>query len=684
MPRRTAPVPTDPFDALRLSPAHVERWLKKNGVSVSAIERGAPCWPGADGMMPLSVADIERLISFEDPVAWAYLNLTEKKDIVIDGVVAVKAGDPWRLFPIQAELARTEGDLIIESGSEVGKTRDIVLRILRGCDAAKGPGDLLVGGDNETTLEKIWEEIEFQLEKNPLIAGGLKERPHLKPRRSMKFRNETSFEMRPCGDDGTQFRNAHASLEILADEVAKWKNPKIFDEFWRAALPGAVARIYSAPDGDYSSPFFKLCDRATPVGGPKAAAARPKETSEADLTGGRKFRKFHISKKQLPAPFWSEARADFYRKTFGGEQSSGWITNVEGKWGSPSYSVFPMDQLRPCLSLVPEFRIVVAHVDREAGEVSLSAARLSESDQDGEREVILADERLPAADTVGLARAIAAFFPPEAQEGGSWITPRIYCGGDLGSAQDPTELVFDRVVGEKWIDAFRLHLSGADWPLQAAIVAHLDHASAHRAKYSLDNGSAGSALVQVLTQVEQFAKCPVCSKVVLFAERMVGRNFADKVDEIDPYTGEPKVNTDKRDAAGEPLPNRLSNKEFGTRILERKMQARGELVIAHDAGAGDQKLASSQLLVNHTAEGMTQLGERRFKARDDHHPDARRQLALAIVGEFRGNEIDMATAQFASASPRASVGVSAAHAYGPVALGLGEFAGGSVRGGFFE
>jgi hypothetical protein len=614
--------------ASRLHWAYIERWLKKNGVPLRRIERQEPFWQTAEGRKPLKVSDIERLISIDDPVAWAWLNLTER-DAVRDeetGKILTPAGSPWALFPVQAEMARIKGNLIVECGAEVGKTRDIILGTLWECDTWAGGASDLIAADSDITLEEIWSEIEFQLGQNPMIGGGVVD-SSVKPFREKVFANGARFQMRLCGHDGKQFRGGHFAPGLRADEAAKWKNAQQYNELWRAGKPGSHFRIYSTPDGDYSSPFYALCERAVAVG--KAAGGKKPVPGDEP-----KFKKFNISKMQLPPPFWTEARAAKYREQYGGENSVGWQTNVLGRWGSPSYSVFPMPTLKPNLKYLAHYRVVVALIDRERGRVQLRAARLSpdvETVEGGRREEMLLREERPMLDGKDLGQAISAFFPDTAD----WTDPLLYCGGDLGSATDPTELVFVRRTGLLWADVFRLHLENADWPVQADIIAALDHASGHRVRYGFDNGSAGSALVQVLTQMEAFRSCPSCKTPVFFSERIGAFGFGDHCDEIDVETGETIPNPDKKNAAGTPLPHRLSNKEFSTRVLERKMQAK-QLAIANDAGAEDQRIAAAQLLVNHTYSGTTSRGERRFKGQDDHHVDARRQVALVIASAQRG------------------------------------------------
>jgi hypothetical protein len=624
------PPKVDPLAGSLLPPEVVSAWLRANRIPLSAIEDGRPVWPGADGKLhALTIPDVERLLSLDPDfpgavVHWARLNFAERDQVREDsGEVWRAAGAPWELFPVQAEMAALRGNLIFQCGAEIGKTRDIVLGTLWEIDL--GGANDLIAADSDITLDGIAQELDFQISRNARIGGGLLE-SRVKPLRRWEFANGSRLEMRLCGHDGRQFRGGHFGPTIRVDEGAKWKNPQQFTELWRAGSPGTSFRVYSTPDGDYSSPFFELCDRAEPIN-------REKGSKPASATKtGPKFRKFVVTKKDLPAPFWTEERAAKFREMYGGEKSPGWASNVLGEWGEPSYSVFPITMLEPCLKYLPRYRVVAAEIDRTAGRVSFRAARLSPEAEtlEGERrEDLLADDRASFFEPRALANRIAEFFPSLAD----LTDPVLYCGADLGSATDPSEFLFARVVGGSWSTLFRLHLVRSSWQEQAEIVARLDHASGHRVRYGFDAGSAGSALISFLTESEAFRACPVCRAPVFFSERLRGFGFGEKVDETD-EDGNPVLNQDRLDAGGNAAAFRLSNKEFSTRVLERKMQAR-ELELGHDAGAGDQRLAVSQLLLNHTSSGLTSKGERRFRAEDDHFPDALRQLALRIVADRR-------------------------------------------------
>ncbi len=619
---------------------YVEPWLEK-----WQTEDGEIFTEG--GPKKFAPAEIERLICLEDPVAWGYMNLVEREATPNeDGTVAVGVGDPWCLFPVQTKLARHSGNLIVECGSEVGKTRDIVLGTLWEMDTKSG--STMIAADSDITLQEIWSEIEWQLAENPDIGLGETD-SRVKPYREKVFRNGNRFQMRLCGFDGKQFRGAHVSLSVRADEAAKWKYWQQWNELWRSGKPGTQFRIYSTPDGDYSSPFYEMCARAIPIDGRgtgKDAKTRSRQSLDAP-----KFRKINIRKQDLPAPFWTDERAAKYREQYGGERSIGWLTNVEGQWGSPNYSVFPMPTLKPNLrggADLPHYRTIVAMIDREKRTLLLNVARLTSGEDLDHREEILARDNLVVDSRRSMAQTIASFFPDEVRE--KWVSPVIFAGADLGSAQDPTEITFVQVVGKNWIDVCRVHIAGADWPELAESIAWLDHASGHVARWGLDNGAGGSALVQMLTMNQDYEKCPSCAQQMYLAERLLAIGFGDATDEIDIETGEVVLSATRKDAHGNQLPNRVSNKEYSTRVLERKMQA-WELRIANDGGAGNQKLSGPQLLVNHTA--RMQGAHRKFRELDDHHVDSRRQVALVIVKTlYEGTFVQPSMEVMATSGPR--------------------------------
>lgn len=604
-----------PDVVFRSRPEVVAAWLARHGLTVDQVRE----------RQPLTAEDVDVAIGIEDPVEWAYTHLTEVSDFVGDeGIAYCRRGDPWKLAPVQARMQRLvlAHDTIFECAAEVGKTRAIAIAALHAVDTRPGV-QVLITGNMELTTKAIFRMLEEQVRLCRVlgkgeIGGGLDGKPSKgSPSYEFRFRNGAVVDLRIVGAAGESLRGAHVDL-LLGDEAAKYRAREVFDEAMRAVKPGGRIAFLSTPDGNFSSAFFGLCNRATPVDGRTFEERSAQTEAIADERG---FKKFNIAKAELPPPFWTEARAEKLRSQFGGENSIGWQTNVLGRWGSPSYSVFPMSDLRPNLRRdLEHYRVVVAIVNREERRVRLRAARL------GREEEILADDSAPLFGGRDLGGSIARWFPDTRD----WKEPRLFCGIDLGSAQDPTEALFIRADGPVWTDVARVHLAGAGWEDQADVIAALDHASGHRVRYAIDRGSAGAALVEALKERESMRTCPTCAANVFFDERVTGVAFGETVSEVNPDTGSEVLDPSKRNAAGEALPYRLSAKELSTRFLERKVQAM-QLRIADDAGAGDGALAAATLLTNHTSTGITSKGSRTFKGTDDHAVDARRLAALAVA-----------------------------------------------------
>lgn len=655
--------------------SHVEVWLEENGFTWEQVERGVS-FRGER----LTASKIEEYVSAGDPVIWAFLNLVSPMNI--PGLC--KAGDPLKLLPIQAQLARLEGNVIAECAAEVGKTQDIGVRLLHRIDTAPKGDTCLIVTNTEKALKSIWRYIRDEVKANPLIGGGVERID--KREMSIEFKNGNRFETRITGADGESLRGAHITGIIFADEVVKYTNLQIWNELWRCAMPGAVFRVYTTPDGNYSCPYYALSLRATQINEKNFEAFEAVDAVEApDEFTEIKFKKIWISKRHLGPPLFTEKRLAGWRQKYNGEHTVGFLNNVDGLWGTPSSSVFPMYVLEPTLAWLPDYRIVCASIDREKGAVKFDAAELSEEKK---AEIGLAHTNEPfdiTTKAANLARLVASFFPPAVA---SWVKPRLYCGADLGAEQDPSEYIWIHARGEKWIDVFRLHLEYASYPEQCQIVIALDHASGHITKYAFDAGNAGNSVAMDLQQLEEYRYCPICrlggKQVALhFEERIVPFNFGSSTDEIDFKTGRPILDSDNRNAAGEMQPFRLSNLEFSTRVLERKLAA-CEMALARDAGAGNPQLGGAQLMTNHTSSGeKSKKGERRFRGKDDHLVAARRLLALILVSELRGE-------RFISPELGVSVATSARRATNDeFDLGLGrmdfdDFGGSGGRVGFFD
>ena len=120
-------------------------------------------------------------------------------------------------------------------------------------------------------------------------------------------------------------------------------------------------RIYSVPDGDRGTVYYRLKERAK---------GNAKTGVESDFAKERKFRFYQWRKDQQPEPFWSDARRRFYIDVYGGEDSSGYKRNVLGEDGDPESAVFPWLQFSKCLRDIPDYRSLKVLVDNETVRVT--------------------------------------------------------------------------------------------------------------------------------------------------------------------------------------------------------------------------------------------------------------------------------------------------------------------------
>jgi hypothetical protein len=607
-----------------LPAAMVARFLTKHGITVEQIAEGRPCWKMPDGLKPLTIGDVETLIAVADPVAWMRLNLIEPRDVLNadTGEVAIVKGSPWVLAPVQERMARISRNALFECGAETGKTRNIIGRSLWLCDTRPG-SKVLIACANQTVAEEIAVAADWQADQNGKIAQGKRRKLAKSPFYALTFENDSEIQLRLVGAAGEQLRGFHGTA-LFGDECALWRSLKCFTELYRAGESGAVVQLFSTHNGDRASAWYGIVSRARPLD--KREGERFDDTVAGELEPG--FVKMRISKLDLPPPLWGPARKREAVALYNGEGSSEYRQNVLGEIGDPMTSIFSASLLEPCLSrTIEKYRLVVAEVDRESRRARFRAARLSGSKLAAEE--ILADEEIPLGNDFDFGETLARFFPETAEA----TEPRLYAGADLGSEKDPTEIIVARVDGPRWTDLFRLNLCNATWETQVAVFAALDCASHHRVRWGLDAGSAGIFLAQRLAS-RDFEVCPKCRRDTHLSERVSAFNFGEVVDEVDPDTGEPVTDPDKRDAAGRPQARRLSRKEASTRILEARVQKRN-LVLADDDGAGDARLGVSALMRGVSQIGITSRGERRFDGRNDHHADARRQLALAIAKDAK-------------------------------------------------
>lgn len=552
----------------------------------------------------VSLDDFQLACICADPVLWCSIFMKDPDD----------PDRQWQFWDYQNESIRHEGNTLHECGAEVGKTREIVSYILyKAFTTFRGSG--LVTAPMYTHVIEIVDALLEQLSLNPDLGKALilhRKSPH----HHMRFSNGFKVDFRPTGFDGEALRGVHVKTFAIMDEAAKVKNPDIFKEFWRATKPGCAHKIYSTPDGDRSTVFFRLCQKAE-------GKAINEENGLSDNLHLRKdldFKKFHWSKMLMPPPFWAPERRRFYIEQYNGEDSPGYQQNVLGNWGDPENSVFPWYQFQRLLKQIPEYRCLKILVDASQGEASIFGAQYNSplpplksrgGDEVGgvtPQEQILCDRRIPLRD-FDIRTEIKAFF--------SNIPGLKFGGADLGFSQDPTEIYIKLIIGRTHRLIGRVQLKGVSYDQQADAIDSLDDifdSGEHKMGWGIDFGNAGSAVCHILQGQEAYF-------VKRYEDRLTGFQFGATYEAVD-EDGE--IIMDKH--TGKPV--KLTAKELSTDLLVKKMQ-RQEIEYPHDP---DIML----FYPNHTYRESSH--HRIYKKDDDHVIDADRALTLRIIlpGEGRG------------------------------------------------
>jgi len=561
-----------------------------------------------------SLEEFQIWIISADPVLWCDRYLINPDD----------PEAPWSFWDYQEESIRANGNTLHECGAEVGKTREIIAYILyQAFNTSNGSG--LVTAPMTIHLMEIIDAVDQQLAHNARLKKALvlhRKQPH----HHLKFSNGFKVDFRPTGHDGEALRGVHVATFAMIDEAAKIKNPSVWKEFWRASKPGCVHKCYSTPDGDRSTVFYRLCQKAD---------GKLKEDDSADDVGLKKldFKKFHWSKELMPPPFWTLERRRFYIDQYGGEDSPGYQQNVLGNWGDPENSVFPWYQFQRLLHDVPEYRCLKILVDESHGEVSLYGYELVRrnpsplpltgeslesppvkggwgvgSEGLGKPEpMTLIDRRVMKKD-FDIASEIKQFFSP--------LPGLCFGGADLGFSQDPTEIYVKLIYGKVHRLIGRVQLKGVTYDQQADAIDALDDIydnGTDKMGWGLDFGNAGSAVVHILQGQEKYSHKS-------YEDRLTGYQFGAAYDAIS-EDGETII--DKKNDK----PVRLSAKELSTDLLTTKMQ-RIELQYPFDPDI-------ILFYPSHTYRNGT--NRRIYKDIDDHIIDADRVLTLRVVlpGESR-------------------------------------------------
>lgn len=587
-----------------------DAWLAEHGFTWRGIESGAH---------GLTLNEALVMWTMTDPVRWAETFLIEPK-----------TGKPYRLFDYQRESLRAwRQDVVHQDGAEVGKTREIVVLILWACCTSMGFTKsrpwILVAAPQQTHLDEIILAVEEQVgaQESGDAKGTLLSRYWRKPKRTPHMMqrflvanpenparpNIARVYYRPAGHDAEAFRGVHVDGLGIIDEAAKLKRSLLWSEFYRALEPGCRSRVYSVPDGDNSTDYFALTQRAVP-------------NLQEGAVG---VRKFHWPKTMMPPPFFTPERdAEFVRR-YGGRHTPGYIRNVLGEHGQAENPVWPWELIIPNIEDLPHFRILKLRADRARNDLSVDVLRIRLHVEHGKKlptEDVLESTTLTLSDFIGqddnARRACWRRLLRERLLGDGMGV--YFAGVDLGESNDPTEIILSEKRGTKLVDVLRVHAVGLPYHAQRDLIYCISELWGHLPHWGADLGSAGTAVVKDLQTADAYADA-------CFDERLTGFNFSESVDCIG-EDGEAMI--DRRDESGEKTV-RAPAKDWATKCITARLQQVG-YAMAYDN-------ETLNWMTNHTAkEGARHTI---YSKHNDHAIDARRQQMLRMLYDEQGSSVDV-------------------------------------------
>lgn len=508
--------------------------------------------------------------------------------------------EPYSFFDYQLDSLMDPGSTVHQDGAEVGKTREIVaLAMYYFCNVRGGSG--LVAAPQQTHLDEIIEGMDSQFRWNPDLEA-LRTRWKKQPHHAFYSANDFKIDFRPAGFDGEAFRGIHAETFGMFDEAAKAKNKKQWSEFWRALKPNAVARIYSVPDGDRETEYYKLTMRAQ----------GKEETADKGPGSNLRFRLYRWGKDLMPFPFWSPERKRFFIEQYGGEDSPGYRHNVLGEHGDPENTVFPWHQFKLCVRDIPEYRALRVLVDSARGDVIVEgytcAFTLGDEGPMANKTLLLDEHfsagRFFAQDEHGESEfrsLIRSFF--------SAVPGMTRGGADFGFAPDPTEITAWNVIGKRHRLVARLQLKQVTYDQQCQGLDAVDDVY-NPQTWGTDFGNAGSAVAHDLQGLKIYAAKD-------YSNRLRGFMFQSTTENVS-EDGEPITDAKTGKAS------KITLKELATDITSKKVQ-RQEIEFPPD-----QDIITAY--TNHTC----RMGERQriYNKENDHLIDSQRVAVLAgVLGE---------------------------------------------------
>lgn len=583
-----------PLDQMRergiFDPESFNAWLEARHWSWKGLESGS---------YGLTIQQAAIGYVWTDPVRWCEAYLIEPD-----------SGEPYRFFEYQkASIRAWNQDVVHQDGAECGKSREIMCLVLWANCTALGftqiKPEILVAAPQTTHLNEIIDAIEMQVGVNEKFFKQYWRKPRKSPHTQLRFATPNVkdpnrhglgvVDFRPGGNDGEAFRGVHAGTMLFFDEAAKAKNPKIFNEFWRAGKHGAKSRIYSVSDGDRSTEYFRLTQQAV-------------EGLPADADG---FRLFRWKQTMKPAPFWTPEREQQMIRRYGGKATPGYQRNVLGEHGQAENPIWPHHDLLACVVDLPQYRVLHLTADTSVDDLRLTGHRIKltiSGDKKIREDQWFADETI-ALSTVTqgsdqsrrseVTRLLHGSLPRNGQ--GIY-----YAGADLGEQGDPTEIIVSEQVGDTIIDVLRVKAERLPYIAQCEVIHAIDEAFGGRVMWGCDLGSAGTAVVKDLLTLDAYATAG-------FDDRLIGYHFQQNV----PCFGERGDALEDKDGNVMKAPA----KHWATMCISHRLQAKG-YAFAYDNEA-----------INSMSTQTARSGSKWpiYSKKDDHHPDARRMQMLRLL-----------------------------------------------------
>jgi len=567
-------------------PTWVDTHLKGVAASWRALE---------DGKLDYSLDDLVWYLMHSDPARFAETNFVERPE---------NGGGLWRLYDWQKESLRYEGDLVNKSGAGTGKTRELLILILH--TILNTTASALYVANREVTLDELWSELEWVLSQNAWIRSQIPDDCISRKPLKVELPNGNRAIFRLTGHDGESCRGVHVHQGlILADEVAKYHNPQIFSELYRAAEHGTRFRLYSVPDGRRDTEFYRISSAAVPIADMGRTTTGRRSLEEAGSTEAMaasiKWGLVCWTKEMLPPPHWTPEVKALWVRRYGGEDTSEYRRNVLGQDGEPENVVFSWPKFIRCIRVIPEYVAIhvvwddAARVVRWEAQVPTPGWTYDESTGSTAGALGLRRKAEEPRDGFNLLDLLRREVPP--------LSGRVVAGYDFGKNPDPCEALFFQVSGSRRRCVARIHLKGASYATQRAAIAaihigELDGVQAPEYGLGLDATGVGSA---VEDELREYVPAPTLSGYVWNAVRAL----------TDPAGHEVK---DERGRV-----RTVSHKETATQLLEAAVDE-AHLELPPDADFVTQ-------FTSHTSRPGV-AASRLFATTGDHLIDAARAAVL--------------------------------------------------------